>query len=147
MQSKIVGFIGHRYIWKNIGIEHELNKTIVTLINQGYNVFYDGNKGFFDELCAKTIFKLKNLFPEIKIYKILTNYKHNNEPASYFNKYDGLILPDLDNIHPKQKIIKRNQWIISSCDVLVCHIQDTHRSGAYKSLVYAKKLNKHIIYI
>lgn len=45
------------------------------------------------------------------------------------------------------KITKRNEWIIDNCDLLVCHIQETYKSGAYNTIKYAQKQNKAIIYI
>ncbi|MGN1208076.1 MAG: hypothetical protein ACI4TI_01255 [Christensenellales bacterium] len=44
--------------------------------------------------------------------------------------YDSSIYPDLEECHYKQAITKRNERMIDNCDVLVCHIENTFRSGA-----------------
>lgn len=146
MKNKIVCFAGHRHDWQNIGIEDKLKETIINLINKGYNIFYDGGKGYFDNISAKIVLNLKEKFPEIKIYKILTNYNHKKDKLE-LSAYDGSILPEIQEIHYKQKITKKNEWMINNCDILVCHIKETYKSGAYTTFKYAQKLNKEIILI
>ena len=117
------------------------------LINKGYTIFYDGNYGAFDNKCRKAILKLKNKYPNIKLVLILTYYHHDKEKYPIPTCYDNTILPELEDLHYKQKITKRNEWIIDNCDILICHIQETYKSGAYNTVKYAKKQNKPIIYI
>lgn len=147
MKDKIVCFAGHRHEFQNIGIEQKLKETIITLIEKGYNVFYDGNKGSFDKICLSIIINLKQKYPNIKIYRILSNYNHKKEKCILPSFLNGFILPDIEHYHPKLKIKKRNEWIVDNSDILVCHIYETYKSGAYSTLKYAQKKNKPIIYI
>jgi len=64
----------------------------------------------------------------------------------FISCYDGSIYPDIEETHYKQKITKRNERIVDNCDILVCHIEETYKSGAYRTLKYAQKQNKPIIY-
>ncbi len=135
METLAVCFAGHRYEWQNANIENKLKQTIENLIKQGYHTFFDGDKGYFDKLSAQILFELKKTYPQIKIYKVLSTYN----PKSIETKHDDTILPEIEELFPKQKIIKRNQWIVDNSDVLICHIIERHKSGAYSTYKYAKK--------
>lgn len=147
MERKIVCFAGHRYDFRNIGIEEKLEKTITGVIEKGYTVFYDGGKGYFDKMSARIVINLKKKYPHIKIYRILTYYHHEKEIWELPPCYDGSLYPDIESCHPKQKITKKNEWIIDNSDLLICHVTETYKSGAYNTLKYAQKRNKPIIYI
>lgn len=145
MIEKAVCFAGHRDEFRNIGIEEKLEAVIIDLIKQGYNVFYDGGKGCFDNISASIVIKLKHKYPHIRIIKVLTYYHSNKEKWELPSCYDGSILPDIEEFYPKVRITKRNEWIIDNSEVLVCHITETYKSGAFNTLKYAKKRGKLII--
>ena len=147
MTGKIVAFAGHRFEWQCLHIEEKLLQVIEELILKGYTIFYDGGYGAFDKKCLSAVLELRQKYPHIKVYKILSYYKHDKEKFELPACYDGSIYPDLEELHYKQIITKRNEWIVDNCDVLVCHIECTFRSGAYNAVKYAKKQNKEIIYI
>ncbi len=136
--DKVVAFAGHRYEWHCIGVGNKLPEVLEDLINKGYAIFYDGHYGAFDEKCAHAVLQLKHKYQHIKLIRVLTYYHHDK---------DGSILPEIEELHYKQKITRRNEWIIDHCDILVCHIEETYKSGAYRTLKYAQKQNKPIIYI
>ena len=137
--DKIVCFAGHRYEWHCIGVEEKLLETLENLINKGYTFFYNGGYGAFDKKCFSAVVSLKNKYPHIKLIKILTYYHHDKEKYKPSKYYDDSIYPNLEEVHFKQIITKRNEWMVDHCDVLVCHIEDTFKSGAYKTVKYAKK--------
>lgn len=143
----IVCFAGHRYDWQVLGIEDKLKQVIEDLITKGYTTFYDGGKGAFDKMSARIVIELKHKFPYIKIFRILTYYHHDKEKWELPQCYDGSIYPDIEKYHPKQRITKRNEWIVDNSDILVCHVYETYKSGAYTTVKYAQKTNKPIIYI
>lgn len=147
VKDKIVCFAGHRYEWHCIGVEDKLPIVLEELILKGYTIFYDGNSGAFDKKCASAVLELKHKYPHIKLIRILTYYHHDKERYELPSCYDGSILPEIEKLHYKQKIVKRNEWIVDNSDILVCHIEETYKSGAYRTLKYAQKQNKTIIYI
>ena len=147
MKEKVVCFAGHRYDWQNIGIEDKLEETIIGLIEKGYTTFYDGGKGYFDQLSSSIVIRLKTKYPQIKIIRVLTYYHHDKEKWELPSCFDGSVLPEIEHYHPKLRITKRNEWIVDNSDILVCHIHETYKSGAYRTLKYAQKVNKPIIYI
>lgn len=119
-----MAFAGHRYEWHCIGVENKLPKVLEDLINKGYTIFYDGHYGSFDEKCAHAVLQLKHKYPHIKLIRILTYYHHDKEKYDLPSCYDGPILPEIEELHYKQKITKRNEWVIDHCDILVCHMEE-----------------------
>lgn len=147
MKEKVVCFAGHRHDWQIAGIENKLKEVIEKLITEGYTIFYDGGKGAFDNLSAGLVINFKKKYPNIKIFKILTYYHHDKEKWYLPSCYDGSIFPELDLCYFKNKIKKRNEWMIDNCDLLVCYISHTKQSGAFATVSYAKRINKTIIYL
>ena len=98
-------------------------------------------------MCTHAVLQLKHKYPHIKLIRILTYYHHDKEKYDLPSCYDGSIFPEIEELHYKQKITKRNEWIIDHCDILVCYIEETYKSGAYRTLKYAQKQNKPIIYV
>jgi uncharacterized phage-like protein YoqJ len=146
-KEKIVCFAGHRNDWQILGIENNLKTTMENLILKGYTIFYDGNKGAFDKLCSSILLEMKAKYPYIEIYRILSSYNQNKSKTELPIAYDGSIYPDIEQYHPKQKIKKRNEWMVQHCDILVCYIVETYKSGAFAMVNYARKINKPVIYL
>lgn len=147
MQDKIVAFAGHRFEWHCRGVKEKIIPTLEELIHKGYTIFYDGGYGAFDKICSHAVLELKHKYPQIKLIKILAYYHHEKEKYELAPCYDGSIYPDLEECHYKQVITKRNEWIVDNCDILICHIENTFRSGAYNTVKYAKKHNIEVIEI
>lgn len=145
--DKIVCFAGHRNKYYCQGIEEKLKKIIIDLINKGYDTFYDGRKGYFDNLCSSIVYSLKKEFPHIKLIEVLTNYKYKKDNSFVSNYYDGSEYPMLEEVFYLNKITKRNEWMVEHCNILVCHIEKTEDSGAFRMVKHAKKINKPIIFV
>lgn len=146
MKEKVISFFGHRYDWKSLGIQTKLYEIFEQLINKGYTIFYDGDSGSFDKKCRDIVIKLKTKYPYIKLIKILKYYHYNNNnKLSEF--YDDSIYPDIENCHYKKIITYRNRWMVEHSDIIVSHIEETYKSGAYNTIKYALKINKPIIFI
>lgn len=147
MEEKIVCFAGHRYDWQNVGIESKLREIIINLIKKGYTIFYNGGKGYFDKISASIVIDLKKKFPYIKLYRVLADYHQDKQKWELPSCYDGSILPEIEQCYYKARITKRNEWMIDNSDILVCHVIEKFKSGAYNTMRYAQKVNKAIIYI
>ncbi len=138
-------FAGHRNEWYNINIEERLESAIESLINQGVNIFYDGNYGEFDKKARNAVLNLKKKYPKIRLILVLTYYHENAKHYSLPDFYDGSVYPELEHIHYKQKITKRNEWIVDNSDYVISHIVNEYKSGAFKTVKYAEKQKKNII--
>jgi len=127
----------------------ELEEKIYTVLsdlikNKKYTSFYSGGMGEFDEICERTVRMLKKEYSNIKLYRVAYKYKTNLN--SVVEMVDDIIIPELENFHYKEMIIKRNEWMINFSDIVLCYIRREY-GGAYKMMKYAKKQNKEIIYL
>ena len=120
--DKIVSFIGHRHEWHCLNVEHKFFLTLQELIKEGYDTFYVCSQGYFDKLSGLFLSTLKKTNSHIKIFKILSSYSWNTSKNKLPDFYSGSILPSLENYFYKQKITKRNEWIVDSSEVIVCHV-------------------------
>ncbi len=73
MKFRTCCFTGHRHLPDNQKekIAERLEEAVVTLIHSGYLYFGAGGALGFDELCAKTVLRLRQSYPEIKLILVL----------------------------------------------------------------------------
>ena len=138
---------GHRNVFENIS--GQLDKAIVTAIQQGCELFYTGAMGEFDSLFSSAVRRAKKAFPHIKLIcvKPYMTIDVNRDKDYYAALYDDVIIPDeLAGIHYKAAIKARNRWIVDHCDVVITYTTRDH-GGAYAALQYAQKKGKNIIRI
>lgn len=141
---KICGFCGHRDC--DDELREQIRATIKDIIeNDGITVFYSGGMGDFDRLCEHAVREIQRSNKDIKLYLIKPSFtqKLNTEKEYYSNFYDGIIIPDFDNVHYKRIITKRNEWIVNHSDIILCYVI-RRNGGAYKTLQHALKMNKSI---
>ena len=109
--------------------------------------FYLGGYGDFDSLCLQTLRELKTDFPDIELL-FITPYLDNNysklELAKYY--YDDIIFPPIENVPRKFAILKRNEWMVDSADLVIAYVKYSW-GGAAKTLEYAKRKKVPIINI
>ena len=149
MEEKKCCFAGHRYEFNCYGVtEEKLHDILEKLILEGFTIFYDGNLGYFDKLCRSVLYDLKKQYTFIKIISVKYYYNHKKDIFDNNDNFDKEVFVGLENVHYKQKIIKRNQWIVDNSDCMVCHIKEpvySRESGAKRMLNYAKKKGIRII--
>ncbi len=145
MEQNICAFAGHAQIYDDVTVNTNLKNKIINLIeNCGVTIFYNGGKGAFDKMCADCIKELKNDYPFIKSYMILSYMpaeKTEYEEERY-KDFDGTIYPDLEFVPKRFAIVRRNEWMIEKSDFLIAYVEHNW-GGAYRTLAYAKK-KKHI---
>ena len=107
--------------------------------------FYLGGYGDFDSLCLRTLRELKTDFPNIELL-FITPYLDKNysklELAKYY--YDDVIFPPIENVPRKFAILKRNEWMVDSADLVISYVKYSW-GGAVKTVEYAKRKKKQII--
>ena len=138
---KTCTFFGHSDAPESI--KPLLFSTLTNLIESDVvNTFFVGNHGNFDRMVARTLEKLKMLYPHIK-YSICLAYLPRNKELDYSNT----IYPEgLENTPPKFAIIKRNEWMLKRADLVVIYMTHTC-GGTAKFAELAKVKNKTIINI
>lgn len=73
MREKTCCFTGHRELpfWARRRIASNLEKAIVTKIDEGIRFFGAGGARGFDALAARTVLRLKKKYPDIKLILVL----------------------------------------------------------------------------
>ena len=141
-----ITFCGHSNCLFSDEEKDELKQLIIKEIrNNPTCKFYLGGYGDFDSLCLRALRELKIDFPDIKLL-FITPYLDNNysklQLAKYY--YDDIIFPPIENVPRKFAILKRNEWMVDSADLVIAYVKYSW-GGASKTLEYAKRKMKQII--
>ncbi len=152
MDIYTVSFFGHREVERASEIERRLDQLLHDLIAQKqYVEFLIGRDGEFDLLATSAIKRAVKHYGYGNTSLILVlpymkaEYRDNEQ--SYLSYYDDVeICSESSDSHYKSAIQVRNRCMVDRSDMVVCCIQ--HNSGGtYKTVQYAIKQGKHIVYL
>lgn len=127
-----------------------LEKTIISLINDGCRVFYCGMAQGFDILAAECVMKLKNTYPDIILIACLPYKQQEFGFASDWRSrfYDILFACDetvcLNDNYTNWCFMERNKYMVDNSDYVVCWY-DGRKGGTKNTIAYARKNLKQII--
>lgn len=146
---KICSVFGHRKIEVSKELKRELFSLFDNLIkNENVDCFLFGGLGEFDDFCYKIISNLKRKYPNIKRVFCCYDPKFQDErkrPNWLKNQdYGEIIFLNLDFDFWYSRIFFRNCEMINLSDFVVFYVKTKEKSGAFKTLSYAKKLKKTI---
>lgn len=118
------------------------------LVQKGCKRFYCGNYGQFDRLAAKICKELKKKYQDIEINLVISYYrpKKSESEIIYRAQFDHIILPPMENVPYRYRIIRSNEYRIDLSDIVIAYIRNNF-GGAAQSVLYAKKRKKKIIMI
>ena len=144
----VITFCGHSNCFFSDGEKEKLKQLLIEEIRKNPTCkFYLGGYGDFDSLCLRTLRELKTDFPDIELL-FITPYLDKNysklELAKYY--YDDVIFPPIENVPRKFAILKRNEWMVDSADLVIAYLKYSW-GGAAKTLEYAKRKKKCIFNI
>ena len=142
----IITFCGHSNCLFSDEEKEELKQLLIKEIRKNpTSKFYLGGYGDFDSLCLRTLRELKKEFQDIELI-FITPYIDKNYSKLEFAKYhyDDVIFPPLESVPRKFAILKRNEWMVDSADLVIAYVKYSW-GGAAKTLEYAKRKNKPII--
>ena len=142
----VITFCGHSNCLFSDEEKEKLKQLLIKEIRKNPTCkFYLGGYGDFDSLCLRTLRELKTDFPDIELL-FITPYLDKNysklELAKYY--YDDIIFPPIENVPRKFAILKRNEWMVDSADLVIAYVKYSW-GGAAKTLEYAKRKKKQII--
>ena len=140
-------FIGHRILLPS-SIQQLLKSAIENKIKSGCKNFIVGSHGEFDKTVLDVLLTLKNIYPEIQIEVVITNYnpKTQNEIIIKENPKYETVMFEIEDLHPKQRITASNKQMIDGCDTLICYVcPNSWRSGSKTALNYATKKGLKIV--
>ena len=144
----IITFCGHSNCLFSYEEKEKLKQLLIKEIRKNPTCkFYLGGYGDFDSLCLRTLRELKTDFPDIELL-FITPYLDKNysklELAKYY--YDDVIFPPIEKVPRKFAILKRNEWMVDSAELVIAYVKYSW-GGAAKTLEYAKRKKVPIINI
>ena len=149
MEDLICSFFGHREIDITKELQNSLISTVMQLIEKGFNNFYFGGFGEFDNLCYAIVTNLQQQYPNIKRTFCYVDKRWQGEPKrpSWLtkNNYEEIIYlqPSFDYWY--QQIYYRNCAMIDNSQYVVFYVENSENSGAYKAMQYAIKTKKQLL--
>ncbi len=152
MRLKTCCFSGHRHLPKNQKNEilAKLEKATISLIHSGYLYFGTGGALGFDTLCAKTILRLRQNYPRIKLILVLPCVSQADLwPAADRAVYRGIMEMANKVVYTSQEyardcMFKRNRHLVDCSSVCICY-QVKGTGGTAYTVEYAKKNGLRII--
>ncbi len=135
-------FFGHRDTPEKI--EPTLRSALIDLIeNKNVTLFYVGNNGNFDCMAIKQLCQLKEKYPFINFYVVISYLPANTKSDN--NVFYNTLYPEgLEHIPPRFAIDKRNHWILENSDIVITYVNHI-TGGAHKFKTLAEKMNKTVI--
>ena len=146
MKEQTVCFTGHRKIpleeYKIIS--QRLEKEIIVSINNGYRFFGAGGALGFDTLAARTVLKLKRVYPNIRLILLLPcknqtlgwRYEDVQEYERIKSLADKVVY--VSNNYYKGCMQKRNRYLVNNSSLCICYLYDS-TGGTFYTTEYAKK--------
>lgn len=134
-------FFGHKDYCATDG-NSKLKKILIDLIEKDRtDTFYVGNQGNFDIAVLKMLQELQNTYKHIRYFVVLAYHPTERDFADFIQPENTLFPEELEKIHPKFAISKRNEWMISKADYAVVFVRFiTGGAAKYKTLSEKKGL-------
>ena len=152
MDIYTVSFFGHREIENSLEVERKLEAIITELIKtKKYIEFLVGREGEFDILAASVVKRVKKQmdYGNCSLIWILPYMKaefRDNE-KDFLDYYDDVeICEQSAKAHYKSAMQIRNRAMVDRSDLVICCIQ-RKSGGAYKTVRYAERIGKQILYL
>ena len=145
----IVTFCGHRDFVETAEAEKQLTMFLEKYAREnGRLICYYGGYGNFDYFAAICVKKLQEQYSNIRNCLVLP---YIDQPfleriEIFKNHFDETIYPLLESVPRKYAIIRRNEWMVDSADIVIAYVTYSW-GGAARTLEYAKRKNKNIILI
>lgn len=151
MKAKTCCFTGHRRLPGNQKeIEKRLEEAILSLIQSGYLYFGAGGALGFDSLCAKTVLRLRQSYPKIKLILVLPCVSQANRwPATDRAVYRETIeqadkVVYISQEYTRDCMFKRNRHLVDYSSACICY-QVKQTGGTAYTVEYARKHGLRII--
>lgn len=152
MDIYTVSFFGHREIENSLEVEQKLEAILTELIKKKqYIEFLVGREGEFDILAASVVKRVKKQidYGNCSLIWVLPYMKsefRDNE-KEYLDYYDDVeVCERSSKAHYKSAIQIRNKEMVDRSDLVICCIQ-RKSGGAYKTVRYAERVGKQILYL
>ena len=131
-------FFGHREYY---GLPADaLSNSIEILIDDGYDIFFVCNQGFFDLMVYCTLKNLQKKYTHIRICLVLAYLSDADELE---DALEDAMYPEIEG-PPRFSIERRNRWMIDASDFCLCYVNHIW-GGAYKFARLAKRRGLQVV--
>ena len=145
----IVTFCGHRDFVETAEAENQLTMFLEKYARENVRlVCYNGGYGNFDYFAAKCVQRMQEQYSNIRNCLVLPyiDQPFLDRIAVFKNLFDETIYPPLENVPRKYAIIRRNELMVDSADIVIAYVKYSW-GGAARTLEYAKRKKKTVIQI
>ena len=145
----IVTFCGHRDFVETAEAENQLTMFLEKYARENVRlVCYNGGYGNFDYFAAKCVQRMQEQYSNIRNCLVLP---YIDQPfleriEIFKNHFNETIYPPLESVPRKYAIIRRNEWMVDSADIVIAYVTYSW-GGAARTLEYARRKKKNIIQI
>ena len=145
----IVTFCGHRDFVETAEAENQLTMFLEKYARENVRlVCYNGGYCNFDYFAAKCVQRMQEQYSNIRNCLVLP---YIDQPfleriEIFKNHFDETIYPPLESVPRKYAIIRRNEWMVDSADIVIAYVTYSW-GGAARTLEYARRKKKNIIQI
>lgn len=131
-------FFGHKDTPPSV--RDRLEATVEKLIiEQNVISFLVGNQGQFDSMVLAVLRDLKCKYSFISYNVVLAYMPTAKVEWNPYEPWETLFPEGMESVHPRYAISKRNEWMLSEADIIVCYIT---RSWGGAAKFVGKALNK-----
>jgi len=153
MKENCCCFIGHRTINETEELKSEIYEIVENLIiNQKVDTFLFGSKSMFNDLCHKTVTKIKEKYPHIKRIYVRAEYPYieDNYKQYLLERYEDTYYPEKLKNAGKAVYVERNCEMIDNSNFCVIYyyhknLPKNRKSGTKIAFDYAMKQKKQVI--
>ena len=144
-------FTGHRELPKDFSIER-LKQAIITLLDNGVRVFYNGMAIGFDLLAAETLLQVRKNYEGVKLIACIPCYNQEKSfPAADKKRYAEILKRADEQVllaeHYFQGCMQiRDKYMVDKADVMIayCHKEKGGAAFTVKYFQKTKPLNQVI---
>ena len=144
-------FTGHRELKADFSVD-ALKKAILTRLEQGVKVFYNGMASGFDLVSAETLLAFRKDYD----FKFVACIPYPKQPKGYTPEEKALydeILANSDEIvmvndhYFNNCFLVRNDYMVERSDCMIAYLTENKGGTAYTVRKFRKTKGEHIIFV
>ncbi len=142
----VMSFCGHSDYVEKEGYRERVVEVIRSITGDDEVSFFLGEYGAFDKfayVCAKGFKKMSGNAKLVFVTPYLSEVYLIKRFLYEKDRFDEIIYPEIENVHLKYAILKRNEWIVDQSDVIIACVEREY-GGAFATYKYAKRKGKKI---
>ena len=145
----MISFVGHAFVANRREVKEKVKKQLRRVLSRSERITcYLGGRGDFDELCAEACRDLKREFGGIETVYVTPDIRLGAQlrikDMERMGLYDASVYPPIEKTPPRFAIIKRNEWMMESADLIIAYVSHEY-GGAFRALRFAKRRKKEIV--